>query len=184
MAIFKKKDKKDNLTTIDKNDVKIKNIIKARDSEILEYEEGLSIEVDKTIEKNSSNPFIFVVFSTVIELIILFGVYFINYFEVRSLKEYEEKTKKDPRYKLFSLWNGLATVLYSSGIQVGDTLPYKTEMMKLFKANSFEISSKDFDDALRMFTHLEILRKKGNKKAINLTVDEARDKIRYHFQIA
>ena len=140
-------------------------------------------KVDSTIEKNSSNPFIFITFSTVIELLILFGVYFINYFEVRSLGEYEEKIKKDPRYKQFSLWNGLISSLYSSGVQTGDTLPFKTEMMKLFKANAFEINTKEFDDALRMFTHLEILKKKGNKKAINMTEQEARDKIRAHFKI-
>ncbi len=179
----KKNDKKDNSLTIDKNDVKIKTIIKDRNIEILAYEESLNKKVDSTIEKNSSNPFIFITFSTVIELLILFGVYFINYFEVRSLGEYEEKIKKDPRFKQFSLWNGLISSLYSSGVQTGDTLPFKTEMMKLFKANAFEINTKEFDDALRMFTHLEILKKKGNKKAINMTEQEARDKIRAHFKI-
>ena len=179
----KKNDKKENLSTIEKNDKKIKDILNDRDLEITEYEESLSKEVNKTIQKNSSNPFIFVIFSTVIELIILFGVFFINYFEIRSLKEYEEKTKKDPRYKQFSLWNGLISTLYTSGVQIGDTLPYKTDMIKLFKANSFEISTKEFDDALRMFTHLDILKKKGNKKAISMTVDEAREKIISHFNI-
>lgn len=179
----KKNDKKENLNSIAKNEKKIQDIIKDRDSEISEYELGLSKKVDNTIEKNSSNPIIFVIFSTIIELIILFGVYFINYFEVRSLQEYEEKIKKDPRYKQFSLWNGLISILYSSGVQLGDTLPYKTEMMKLFKANAFDISTKEFDDALRMFTHLDILKKKGNKKAITMTENESREKIRTHFNI-
>ena len=122
-------------------------------------------------------------FSTVIEFIILFGVFFINYYQVRSLKDYEEKIKKDPRYKQFNQWNELITALYTSDTQIGDMLPFKTESMKLLKANALDISPKEYDDAMRMFTHLEILKKKGNKKAISLEEDEARIKIKDHFKI-
>jgi heme/copper-type cytochrome/quinol oxidase subunit 3 len=179
----KKDDKKTNLAEIDKNEIKIKNLKKERDEEVALYESKQSEQADATIEKNKDNPFIFIMFSTVIEFVILFGVFFINYYQVRSLKEYEEKIKKDPRYKQFNLWNELITALYSSDTQIGDLLPYKAESMKLLKANNLDISSKEYDDAMRMFTHLEVLKKKGNKKAINLEEEEARIKIKDHFKI-
>jgi hypothetical protein len=179
----KKTEKKDNIAEIDKNEIKIKNIKKERDEEIALFESKESKKADATIEKNADNPFIFIMFSTVIEFVILFGVFFINYYQVRSLEEYEIKIKKDPRYKQFNQWNELLSALYNSDTQIGDLLPFKTESMKLLKANALDISGKEYDDAMRMFTHLEILKKKGNKKAIQLEIDEARVKIKDHFKI-
>ena len=179
----KKAEKKDNIAEIDKNEIKIKNIKKERDEEIALFESKQSEKADNTIEKNADNPFIFIMFSTVIEFVILFGVFFINYYQVRSLEEYEVKIKKDPRYKQFNQWNELLSALYNSDTQIGDLLPFKTESMKLLKANALDITAKEYDDAMRMFTHLEILKKKGNKKAIQLEIDEARTKIKDHFKI-
>ena len=179
----KKSEKKDNIAEIDKNELKIKAIKKERNEEIALFESKESKKADDTIEKNADNPFIFIMFSTVIEFVILFGVFFINYYQVRSLEEYEVKIKKDPRYKQFNQWNELLSALYNSDTQIGDLLPFKTESMKLLKANALDISGKEYDDAMRMFTHLEILKKKGNKKAIQLELDEARTKVKDHFKI-
>lgn len=176
-------DKDRNIKQIDKLDLKIKEIKKERNSEIEDYkkkEEELAVE---KIEDNSNNPVRFLIFSTIIEFVILFGIWFINYYKHRSIKEYEELVAKDPKYKMFNQWNELITIIYNNNSKLGDTLPYKTEMMKLLKANSFDFSQKELDDALKVFTHLGILKKKGNKKSIALGEDAAREMIKEHFKI-
>ena len=140
-------------------------------------------KADDKIEENADNPVRFLVFSTIIELVILFGIFFINYYKVRSLEEYEELVAKNPKYKMFNQWNELITMIFKKGTRLGDTLPYKTEMSKLIKANALDFSTKEIDDALKVFTHLGILKKKGNKKAISLGEDDARSMIKEHFKI-
>ncbi len=179
----KKKDKKTNQSEIDKNDTKIKQLKTERDGIISDYEGKQKNKTEKTIEKNSDNPLIFIIFSSVIEIVILFGVYFINYYKIRSVRDYELKIKKDPRYKIFNIWNNLLSIIYTNESQTGDLLPFKTEIIKLIKTNNFDISNKELDDALRMFTHLDILKKKGSKKAINYSLEDAKIKIKEHFKI-
>lgn len=179
----KKEEKRLNLSEIAKNEQKIASIKKERDDEVLAFETKQGKQVDEVIEQNKDNPFIFVVFSTIIELVILFGVFFINYYQVRSFKEYEDKIKKDPRYKQFNLWNELISTLYTNDTQIGDLLPYRTESMRLLKSNNLDVSSREYDDAIRMFTYLEILKKKGNKKSISVNKEDAVLKIKQHFKI-
>jgi hypothetical protein len=176
-------DKDRNLEQMDKLEVKIKEIKKERDDEILKFKKKEEEKAVEQIEDNSGNPVRFLIFSTIIELVILFGIWFINYYKYRSIKEYEDLVAKNPKYKLFNQWNELLSIIYGSSSKLGDTLPYKTEMMKLLKANSFDFSAKELDDALKVFTHLGILKKKGNKKALSMGEEEAREMIKEHFKI-
>lgn len=176
-------DKDRNIKQIDKLEAKI-NIVKGeKESELAKFEKKQLSKADDKIEENADNPIRFLVFSTIIEFVILFGIYFINYYKVRSLEEYEHLVAKDPKYKMFNQWNELITLLYNKGTRLGDTLPYKTEMMKLIKANALDFSQKELDDALKVFTHVGILKKKGNKKAISLGEEDSRELIKEHFKI-
>lgn len=176
-------DKDRNIEQMDKLDIKIANYKIERNDEITKYKDKNLQKAEDKIEKNSDNPIRFLMFSTIIEFVILFGIFFINYYKVRSLEEYEALITKNPKYRLFNQWNELISLVYNKETQMGETLPFKTEMNKLLKANGLDISSKELDDALKMFTHLGILKKKGNKKAIAMYVDDARDLIKDHFKI-
>lgn len=178
-----RKDKDRNIEEIDKLDLKIKEVKAEKEVELAKFQKKQLAKADDKIEENSDNPTRFLVFSTTIELVILFGIWFINYYKVRSLEEYESLVSNNPKYRMFNQWNELLTVIYNRDTQLGDVLPYKTEMMKIIKANALDFSQKEIDDALKVFTHTRILKKKGNKKAISMGEEDARSAIREHFKI-
>ncbi len=177
------KQKEYNQGLIDKNDSKIKEFTSLKDAEIKEYEikhQGLA---SKEQEKVSGNPMIFLVFSTVIEFLILFGIYFINYYKVRSVDDFEKKIAKDPKYKLYNLYSEMINVMYKEDTNIGDAIPIKAQITKLLKSNSVDISNKDLDEALRVLTHLNIFKQKGNKKYFSADKNEANELIKKHLKI-
>lgn len=176
-------DKDRNIEQMDKLEIKIKEVKTEKEIDLSKFEKKQLAKAGSKIEENADNPIRFLIFSTIIEFVILFGIFFINYYKVRSLEDYENLVAKNPKYKMFNQWNELLTMIYSKDTQLGDTLPYKTEMGKLIKANALDFSQKELDDALKVFTHLRILKKKGNKKAISLGEEDAREMIKEHFKI-
>ena len=178
------KQKESNLALIDKNESKIKEFTTLKDAEIKEYETKHNSLASKEQEKVSGNPMIFLVFSTVIEFLILFGIYFINYYKVRSVDDFEKKIAKDPKYKLYNLYSEMVNVMYKEDTNIGDAIPIKAQITKLLKSNSVDISNKDLDEALRVLTHLNIFKQKGNKKYFNADKNEANTLIKNHLKIA
>lgn len=178
------KQKESNLALIDKNESKIKEFTSLKDAEIKEYETKHIGLASKEQEKVSGNPMIFLVFSTVIEFLILFGIYFINYYKVRSVDDFEKKIAKDPKYKLYNLYTEMINVMYKEDTNIGEAIPIKAQITKLLKSNSIDISNKDLDEALRVLTHLNIFKQKGNKKYFNADKNEANALIKTHLKIA
>ena len=178
-----RKDKDRNIEQMEKIEIKIKDTRDLKETELSKYTLKQETKAVSKIEENADNPMRFLIFSTIIEFVILFGIFFINYYKVRSLEEYENLVAKDPRYKTFNQWNELITMIYTKDTRLGDVLPFKTEMNKLIKANSLDFSTKELEDALKIFTHLGVLKKKGNRKAISMGADDARSTIREHFKI-
>lgn len=178
------KQKESNLALIDKNESKIKEFTSLKDAEIEEYETKHNGLASKEQEKVSGNPMIFLVFSTVIEFLILFGIYFINYYKVRSVDDFEKKIAKDPKYKLYNLYTEMINVMYKEDTNIGEAIPIKAQITKLLKSNSIDISNKDLDEALRVLTHLNIFKQKGNKKYFNADKNEANALIKTHLKIA
>jgi hypothetical protein len=177
------KQKEYNQGLIDKNDSKIKEFTSLKDAEIKEYEIKHKGLASKEQEKVSGNPMIFLVFSTVIEFLILFGIYFINYYKVRSVDDFEKKIAKDPKYKLYNLYSEMINVMYKEDTNIGDAIPIKAQITKLLKSNSVDISNKDLDEALRVLTHLNIFKQKGNKKYFSADKNEANELIKKHLKI-
>lgn len=178
-----RKDRETNTSLIEKNESKIKEIKSERDGEVAKFESKKSKNADKKIEDTSGNPMLFLVFSTTIEFLILFGIWFINYYEIRSVEEYERLINKDPKFKNYNNWTEYLNIIYKNDTRIGDLLPFKVEQIKLIKANNLDLSPKDLDEILRIFTHLGVLRSKGNKKAIAISKEEAIEKIKEHLKV-
>ena len=178
-----RKDKEINTALIDKNESKIKEIKTDKDVEVNKFEVKKSISADKTIENTSKNPFIFLVFSTVIEFIILFGIWFINYYKIRSVEDYEKLIQKSAPYKMFNTWLDFLTLIYNQDTKIGDTIPFKTDIIKLLKSSTINLSPKEIDEMFKIFTHLKILTTKGNRKMISVNHEDAIEAIKKHFKI-
>jgi len=178
-----RKDREINLELIDKNEIKIEEIKSERDKEINKFESKQTKNADKKIEDTSENPILFLIFSTVIEFVILFGIWFINYYEIRSVEEYEKLISKDPKFKSYNNWSEFINIIFKQDSRIGDVLPYKAEMMKVMKSNNLDMGTKDFDDLIKIFIHLGILKTKGNKKAIAVNKEEALNLIKEHLKV-
>jgi hypothetical protein len=81
---------------VDESELKIDELKEERDSDITEYEAELTAENDSNKEDNSKNSFIFIIISTIIEFVILGGVFFSEYYKFRAYKEFRDKIDKDP----------------------------------------------------------------------------------------
>ncbi len=178
-----RKDKEFNTQVIDKNEAKIKDIKGEKTSEIAKFESKKSENATQKIESSSKNPFIFLCFSTVIEFLILFGIWFINYYEIRSLEDYDKLINKDPKYKTFYNWSEFINIVYKNETRIGDVLPFKNELLKILKGNGIDLNAKELDDMIRIFTHINILKPKGNKKALAVSKDEAFEMVKNHLKV-
>lgn len=178
-----RKDKEINTQLIDKNEVRIKEIKTEKEGEITKFESKQTEHATKKIEDTSKNPFIFLVFSTVIEFLILFGIWFINYYKLRSVEDYERLINKDPKYKTFYNWSEFINIVYKTDTRIGDVLPFKVELMKILKSNNIDLSTKELDDMMKIFTHIGILKPKGNKKAIAVSKEDAFEMVKGHLKV-
>ena len=73
-------------------------------AKIKEKETELGSKTDEKKKDNSKNTVMFVIVSTLIELTILTGVYFSEYYKFRSYREFRDKLEKDPNYQKFMLY--------------------------------------------------------------------------------
>lgn len=165
------------------NEQKIKTINDEKKAEIVTFEAKKNDKANKKIESNSSTPFMFLIFSTIIEFLILFGIWFINFYKVKSVDDFDKQASKDPKYKSYIQWTEFVNMLYKQDTRIGDVLPFRVEMMKIFKSNNMDISVKEYDDLVKMFVHISILKPKGNKKAIAVNKEDAIEKIKTHLGI-
>ena len=179
-----RKDKESNNNLINQNDGKIKEIKTEKDAEISKYESKLNDKTKKKIEDTSSNPFIFFIFSTVIEFLILVGIYFINFFRIKSINDFENTIGKDPKYKAYNIWLKFVDSIYKNDNTIGSILPFKTELLKGIKANNIDLAPKELDDMIRIFTNLGILKKKGNRNVISTNKEDTALLIKEHFGIS
>lgn len=165
------------------NELKIKEIKAEKDKELLKFEGKKKEVANKNIETNSKNPHLYFLFSSIIEGLILFGIFFLNYYKTRTIQEYDLLISSNPNYKKFNLYNEFIDMIYKSDTKIGDILPFKTEIVKLLKSNNINVDSKELDDLFRVFSHLGILKQKGNRKVIIISELDAKEVIKTHLKI-
>lgn len=175
-------DKERNNQRLKDNDISVKEMKKEQESDIKKYLDKQEVKAEEMILDNADNPTRFIIFSTVIEFLILFGIYFMNYYKIRSVRDYEGKASKDPKFKQYNGWNEILDVIYSNA-KMGDYIPFKAELLKILKTNSNSMSPKEAENALTVMTRIGILSKRGSKKEISMTQGEARERIREYFKI-
>lgn len=168
---------------IDKNDEKIKSIKKERDLEIKEYEQNQLNDGDKDKQENSKNSFIFVMISTLIELVILGGVYFSEYYKFRSYKEFREKVEKDPNYQKWLLYDEMLSIIISDDMKMNEKLPSNKSIIEMCKVHDIIVLSKDVTNFMKVLIGLNIVKASGSVKYINKTKEIAQDILRKKFNI-
>jgi hypothetical protein len=112
------------------------SVVKTERDGIIESEKiRLSTNTDSEKEDNSKNSFLFVILSVIIEMFILAGVYFSEYYKFRSYREYREKIEKDPNFQKWLLYDEILNIIYTEDTKMNQKLPSNKAIIETCKVN-------------------------------------------------
>lgn len=168
---------------ISKSKAQIDTIQAQTKRDIAAYTALSSNDIDKQKEQNSSNSFTFIVISTIIELLILIGIYFNKNYGFKSYEEFKNKYNNDPSFQRWKLTNSLVEALYMNGPKVGDKALSATSLHDVSKINGATVTAKEVQDAIKLFTALKILKLSGNARYFEKDKETAISLVRTHFKI-
>lgn len=163
----------------DKNDLKIQ-----LNEEIKAHETEVSLETDDKKKNNNTNSLAFVILSTFIELIILAGVYFNEYYKFRSYNEYRSKIEKDPNFQKWFLYEQMLNIIYREDYKINQKLPTIKIMAEALKSNDIVVMPRDITNFLNLMVNLGIIKTSGSIKYINKQRDLAFESLKSHFNIS
>jgi hypothetical protein len=161
----------------------IDTLQKRTERKILSYRKVEEIKGQEKKTENKDNSFFFVMISTLIELVILFGVYFNEYYKYRSYTDFKDKIEKDENYQKWYNYNKLLNIIYNKDSKINDKLSSMKNIQDLCKVNGLIFLNKDLVSAFKMLTSLGIIRTGGSSKYIAKSKDTADELLRNHFGI-
>ncbi len=164
-------------------DQKIKDKENELKAKLDEHAKSVGAESVNKKEDNSKNSLMFVIISTLIELTILAGVYFGEYYKFRSYKEFRNQIEKDPNYQKWMLYDQILNVIFTEDTKINQKLPSGKAIIDLCKVNDIIILNKDVADFLKVTAGLGIIKVSGSVRYFAKTKDVAIEKLRKHFNI-
>ena len=160
------------------------NVIKTElATKIKEHETEVGAETEDKKKSNSSNSLAFVLISTLIELIILAGVYFNEYYKFRSYREFRNSIEKDPNYQKWMLYEQMLSIVYTEDTKMNQKLPANKSIADMCKVNDIIVMPKDIVDFLKVMNGLGIIKTSGSTRYVNKQRDLAFEILRKHFNV-
>lgn len=160
-----------------------KELSEQTQAKITQKEKDLSSKTDEKKKDNSKNTIAFVIVSTLIELTILAGVYFNEYYKFRSYREFRDKLEKDPNYQKFLLYEQILQVVYSEDMRMNQKIAPTKSIIDMCKVNDLIVLNKDITDFFKVTTNLGIIKISGNTKYINKQRDLSFEILQKHFGV-
>lgn len=178
-----KKDKEVLRSDIIKLENDIINLKKEQNAKIDEYENEIGKETENKKKDNNTNSIAFIILSTLIEIIILAGVYFNDYYKYRSYIEYRDKIEKDPYFQKWILYNKILDVIYKEDTNINEKLPPMKNIIELARINNVILLQKDLTDFFKAMNGMGIIKISGPSKYINKPKDVAIEQLKKQFNI-
>lgn len=175
--------KKANLEQIDSNYEKIEDLKTELQSKLDSERKELESKSSKEKEKNNDNSFIFIILSTLIELVILGGVYFNEYYKFRSYREFKKKVETDPVYQKWSLYDSIYETIIPEGVKMNEKLPSYTSLIDSCKMNDLIVLPKDIKSFMKLLSNLGIIKTSGSAKYVIKDKETGRELLKEHFKI-
>jgi hypothetical protein len=172
-----------NKPTIDAKNSEINKIKEELKKDIKIYETEHNNEKNKKKDDNSKNSIAFVIFSTLIEIAILAGVYFNDYYDVRSHREKKAQIEKDPGFQKWKLYSQILGMIYTEDTKMNQKLPSGKSIIDMCKTNDIIILNKDLTDFLKIMATLGIIKVSGSTRYINKQRDLSFEALDKHFNI-
>ena len=152
-------------------------------NKIKEHETGVTNEAVGKKEDNSKNSFMFVIISTLIELTILAGIFFSEYYKYRSYNEFRDKIERDPNYQKWLLFDEMLQVIFTEDTKVNQKLPSNKSIIDMCKASDIIVLPKDVTNFIKVIANLNIIKVSGSAKYFAKQRDMAFETLRKHFNI-
>jgi hypothetical protein len=152
-------------------------------NKIKEHETGVTTEAAGKKEDNSKNSIMFIIISTLIELTILAGVFFNEYYKFRSYNEFRDKIEKDPNYQKWLLYDEILQVIFTEDTKVNQKLPSNKVIIDMAKASDIIVLPKDVINFVKVMANLNIIRVSGSAKYFGKQREMAFETLRKHFNI-
>jgi hypothetical protein len=152
-------------------------------NKIKEHENGVTTEAASKKEDNSKNSIMFIIISTLIELTILAGVFFNEYYKFRSYNEFRDKIEKDPNYQKWLLYDEILNVIFTEDTKVNQKLPSNKVIIDMAKASDIIVLPKDVINFVKVMANLNIIRVSGSAKYFGKQREMAFETLRKHFNI-
>ena len=140
-------------------------------------------ESKKKKDDNSKNSVAFIIFSTIIEISILAGVYFKDYYDVRSHREKKNELEKDGNYQKWRVYKQILDIIYTEDTKVNQKLPSGKNIIDLCKTNDVIILNKDLTNFLKTMTSLGIIKVSGSTRYFAKERSLALEALNKHFNI-
>ncbi len=168
---------------VGESETKVDKLKEERDLDISEYEKELTAKTEDNKEDNSKNSFIFIIISTIIEFIILGGVFFNEYYKFRSYKEFRNKIDRDPNYQKWMLYEQILNIIYTEDTKTSEKLPSNKAMVDMCKLNDLIVLPKDMSGFLKVINSLGIIKTSGSSRYVNKQRDLSFEVLKKHFNI-
>jgi hypothetical protein len=152
-------------------------------TKIKEHETGVTTEAAGKKEDNSKNSIMFIIISTLIELTILAGVFFNEYYKFRSYNEFRDKIEKDPNYQKWLLYDEMLKVIFTEDTKVNQKLPSNKAIIDMCKASDIIVLPKDVINFVKVIANLNIIKVSGSAKYFGKQREMAFETLRKHFNI-
>ena len=173
----------DNKPFIDQKNSEIKVIKDEWNAVVKKHHDETKKESRKKKSDNSSNSVAFIIFSTLIEISILAGVYFNDYYDVRSYREKRDQLEKDPNFLKWKLYNQILEIIYTEETKMNQKLQSNKGIIETCKMNDIIILPKDVTNFLKTMATLGIVKVSGSTRYINKLRDQAFESLGNHFGI-
>jgi len=172
-----------NKSFIDDKKKEILDVVKERDVKITEHHKKAKKDSDKKKSDNSTNSLAFIIFSTLIEISILAGVYFNDYYDVRSYREKRAQLEKDPSFQKWKLYNQMLEVIYTEETKMNQKLPSNKGIIEMCKMNEIIVLPKDVTEFLKTMSSMGVVKVSGSTRYINKVREQAFEILGKHFNI-
>ena len=172
-----------NMNIINSNQSRIDGIDEQKQTAIAELRTTEQTTLSSNLDENKKNKMTFIIISSIIELIIMLGIYFDKFYGYKSIMEYEESVINTPEFKQWYKYNYLLDLIYSSTNELGSKIPTTSGLIELAKIGKTPISAGEFDKFIKLLYHLDIIDRDGNRRILNKPETEGKLMLRHYFNI-
>lgn len=154
-----------------------------RDREISELREARVGTLTETLIRNRSNIIAFIIISSIIEIIIMIGVYYNKFYNYKKIEEYEETILSTTQFKNWYTFNQMLEIIYSKVDQVGEKIPSTNALYELSEITGNRINKKTMESFIKTLYYLNIVKLEGNRRVLNISKESGLARLKSHFDI-